>query len=335
MRLSGDWLHYTPENSPLPGALAWPIAFDSHNKAWICVSAKSGERLGLSAFDGHHWTHYPPGFAGLPDEPVYGMVVDVRDHVWLHYPFFAIYEFDGEQVVTHRPRPGGLPPLAAGVGATTVDMRGDIWLAWPSIGVFRFDGSTWHTYTCSNSGLTGDWVMALWVDSRGKVWFGAQTRERADIISYDGAEWTVHASFSMSRRRDQISVLAVDLEEQIWVGCLETWLWCFDGREWHQYTDRNSPLSSNTVYSLLVDGDNRKWIGTAGEIAVTDGHEWTCWGAFRPGTGQPPMPRDATAPGGPLANQPYVLMGSFVAEDRQGRKWMTTADGICVFVPSR
>jgi ligand-binding sensor domain-containing protein len=333
MRLSGQWLHYTLDNSPLPGVVAWPIAFDSGNRAWMCVSAKSGERLGLVVFDGLEWTHYPPAFGGLPDQPIYGMVVDLHDQVWLHYPFFGIYEFDGAQLVTHEISFKGMPPIVTGVNLTAVDLQGNVWFAWPSVGVFRFDGSTWETFTPSNCGLTSDWVMALSVDPRGRVWFGAQTSDRADIISFDGIEWTVRASLPVGRRRDQITALAVDPDGYIWVGWSETWLWCFDGAEWHQYSDRNTPLSCNTVYSLLVDDDNRKWIGTASEIAITDGHEWACWGAFVPDIGRAPMSRDATLPGGPLANQPYVLMGSFVAEDRKGRKWMTTVDGICVFVP--
>jgi hypothetical protein len=335
MELSGRWVHYTPDNSPLPGPGAWPIAFDSRNRAWMYVSGKSGERLGAALFDGYDWTHYPPGYGGLPDQPICGVVVDGHDHVWLHRPFFGIDEFDGEQVVTHRFGFTGMLPLVMGTNLQAADHQGNVWFAWPSVGVFRSDGSSWKTFTSSNCGLTSDWVMALSADSRGRVWFAVQSSDRADIISFDGVDWTVRASLPMSRRRHQITAVAVDLDEHIWVGCWATWLWRFDGTEWHQYTERNSSLSSNTVYSLLVDGDNRKWIGTPGEIAITDGREWACWGGFMPGTGQAPMSRDATLPGGALANEPYVLMGSLVAEDRLGRKWMSTVEGVCLFVPSQ
>ena len=333
MELSGHWLHYTPDNSPLPGVLAWPVAFDSKNRAWMCVSGKSSERLGVVLFDGHDWTHYPPGYGGLSDRPISGMVVDLGDHVWLHDPFFGIYEFDGEQVVGHGFGFKGLLPLVMGTNLSVADVEGSVWFAWPSVGVFRFNGSTWETFTSSNCGLTTDWVMALSADSRGRVWFAVQSSDRADIICFDGSDWIVRASLAVSRRRDQITALTVDLDGHIWIGWWRTWLWCFDGREWHEYTEHNSALSCNTVYSLLVDDDNRKWIGTPGEIAITDGHEWACWGAFVPGTGQAPMSRDATLPGGALASESYVLMGSFVAEDRQGCKWMSSVEGICVFVP--
>ncbi len=74
MKLSGTWLHYSPENSPLPGAGAWPIAFDSKNRAWMCVGGKSEEKLGIVVFDGQNWIHYLPGYAGIPDQPIFGMV---------------------------------------------------------------------------------------------------------------------------------------------------------------------------------------------------------------------------------------------------------------------
>jgi ligand-binding sensor domain-containing protein len=333
MELSGHWLHYTPNNSPLPGPGVSPMAFDSRNRAWMCVTGIPSERLGLVVFDGHDWTHYPPGYGGLPDQPIYGLVVDLHDQVWLHYPYFGIHQFDGERVVTHPMRFAGPVPVVSGANVTAVDQQGSVWFAWPSAGVLRFDGSAWQTFTAANCGLTSDWVMAISADSQGRMWFAAQGSDRADVISFDGSDWRVRASFPASRRRDQITAVAVDLEEHIWLGWWETWLWSFDGKEWHQYTERNSPLGCNTVYTLLVDDDNRKWIGTASEIAITDGHEWACWGAFVPDTGQAPMSRDETLPGGALAREPYVLMGSCVAEDRQGCRWIQTVEGVCVFVP--
>jgi hypothetical protein len=220
MELSGHWLHYTPDNSPLPGALAWPIAFDSRNRAWMCVSGKSGERLGLVVFDGHDWTHYPPGFGGLPDQPIYGMVVDLHDHVWLHVPFFGIYQFDGEQVETHRPRFGGPPPMVGGANVTAVDVQGNVWLAWPSVGVFRFDGSTWKTYTSSNCGLTSDWVMALSADSRGTVWFAAQTSERAECRLY----WRLDLEVREWQRRELGRPKPVNLLED-WAESVATYVY--------------------------------------------------------------------------------------------------------------
>jgi ligand-binding sensor domain-containing protein len=247
MELLGHWLQYAPRNSPLPGPGVLPPAFDSRNRAWMYVSGKSGERLGMVVSDGHDWTHYPPGYGGLPDQPICGMVVDGHDHLWLHRPFFGIDEHDGEQTVTHRFGFKGLLPLVMGANLQAADLQGNVWFAWPSVGVFRFDGSSWKTFTSSNCGLTGDWVMALSADSRGRVWFAVQSSDRADIISFDGTDWIVRASVAMRRRRDQITALTVDLDGHIWVGCWATWLWRFDGTEWHQYTEHNSSLSCNTV----------------------------------------------------------------------------------------
>ena len=242
MELSGHWLHYTPDNSPLPGPGVLPIAFDSKNRAWMCVSGKSSERLGVVLFDGEDWTHYPPGYGSVPDQSISGMVVDFRDHVWLHEPFTGIYEFDGQQVVTHMSAFTGLPPIVSGVNVTAADQQGNVWFVWPSVGVFRFDGATWETFTSSNCGLTSDWVMALSADSRGRVWFAVQSSDRADIICFDGSDWIVRASLAVSRRRDQITALTVDLDGHIWIGWWRTWLWCFDGREWHEEQDNENPL---------------------------------------------------------------------------------------------
>jgi ligand-binding sensor domain-containing protein len=334
MKLSGTWLHYSPENSPLPGPLAWPIAFDSKNRAWMCVTGKSQEELGIVVFDGQNWTHYPPGYIGIPDQPIFDMVVDLNDHVWLHSPFAGIYEFDGERLVIHQPWFTGLPPITCAANLSAVDLQGNVWFAWPSVGVFRFDGLNWETFNSANCGLTSNRVMAISTDQQGKLWLGVQSRDRAEIISFDGTEWVVRAVLPFHRRRDLITALAVDQNEHIWLGTCEAWLWSFDGSEWRHYTGRNSRLPANTVYSLVVDRANRIWAGTPGGIAIKDGKKWACWGAFVPNTTLEPMPREAADPGGPLAHQPYVFIGSFVAQDRQGRMWISAVDGMCVYVPS-
>jgi ligand-binding sensor domain-containing protein len=334
MKLSGAWLHYSPENSPLPGSGAWPIAFDSKNRAWMCVTGKSQEKLGIAVFDGQNWTHYPPGYIGLPDQPIFDMIVDLHDHVWLHSPFAGIYEFDGERVVIHQPSFTGPLPLVLTVNTSAVDLQGNVWFAWPSVGVFRFDGLNWEVFNSANCGLTSNWVMAISTDLRGRLWLGVQNRDRAEIISFDGSEWVVHADLPLNHKRNQIIALAVDQNEHIWLGCRQGGLWSFDGSEWHHYTSRHSCLPTYTVYSLVVDRANRIWVGTPGGVAIKDGKKWAHWGAFVPNTGLEPMPREAADPGGPLAHQPYVFIGSFVAQDRQGRMWITSVDGMCVYVPS-
>ena len=49
----------------------------------------------------------------------------------------------------------------------------------------------------------------------------------------------------------------------------------YEGNSWTTYTTDNSDLPSDLIYSIAVDKNNKKWIGTNSGVARFDGVTWT------------------------------------------------------------
>jgi ligand-binding sensor domain-containing protein len=49
---------------------------------------------------------------------------------------------------------------------------------------------------------------------------------------------------------------------------------CACGEEWRVYNQANSPLPGNHVYSIAIDGQQRKWFGTDSGVACLSGDAW-------------------------------------------------------------
>jgi len=78
----------------------------------------------------------------------------------------------------------------------------------------------------------------------------------------------------------RIGCIAEDLDSIIWVGTDSSGLFKFDGNEWIQYDTMNSPLIVNWIWTIEVDAQNNKWIGTVGfegGLAKFFGSEWRVW----------------------------------------------------------
>jgi sugar lactone lactonase YvrE len=73
------------------------------------------------------------------------------------------------------------------------------------------------------------------------------------------------------------------------------------------YGKWNSKLPSNRVYSIVIDGQGNKWIGTGNGLAKFDGVSWTVYNTSNSG-----LPSD------------WITA---IAIDAQGNKWIGTAGG--------
>ena len=53
--------------------------------------------------------------------------------------------------------------------AIAIDSQGNNWIGTLCCGLAKFDGSNWTVYNFSNSGLPGDYVRAIAIDSQGPI----------------------------------------------------------------------------------------------------------------------------------------------------------------------
>ena len=161
------------------------------------------------------------------------------------------------------------------------------YLAERPLSVRKTDG-TWKSFDLPCSSITN--VSQIVIDHRGYKWIMLYSKS-ASLVVYDDNgtidnetddRCVVISSSSSEIPSNSVSSLAVDLEGDIWVGTAEGPV-VFDGGGdiFHQTNPHrgsrikveqddvlNYLLGEETIYTIAVDGANRKWFGTNSGVFV-------------------------------------------------------------------
>jgi hypothetical protein len=191
---------------------------------------------------------------------------------------------------------------------TVLALAGD-W-AGTTAGIAHRDTRGW--VTVSESGAPIDWVTAIVVDTRGRLWCGTYGQ---GLFVRDGTTWRVYRQSESGLPGDWITALALDSQGELWIATLGGGLGHFDGQNWASFRPDNSPLPSPWLNCLVVDQRGALWIGTAdkGLASYYQGR----WQRYR------------AADSGLLSDEITALA---VAAD--GRLWIGAPEGVCVLTPA-
>jgi signal transduction histidine kinase/CheY-like chemotaxis protein/sugar lactone lactonase YvrE len=177
---------------------------------------------------------------------------------------------------TPRPRQftvaDGLPSNR--INGVAQDRAGYLWIA-TSDGLARFDGIGFRVWRIEQ-GLRDNYVWAVHVDDRDRVWIGTRS---AGLAMLDERR----RAFTWFDRRtpgvgsDEVWCVAGTRDGSVWFGSADAGLHrLHDGR-----VDRYVPVPGNArslpspnVRRLLVDRDGTLWIGTADGMARWTGHDF-------------------------------------------------------------
>ena len=124
-------------------------------------------------------------------------------------------------------------------------------------------------------------------------------------------EWIVYNTSNSGLINNHISVIVPDSYGNVYIGCLQS-LVKYDGYNWTVYTDSGLGNVLNGVFSLAIDSNNCKWIGTSsvGLLKFND----TSWTVYN------------TSNSGLPDNEVRSL-----AIDNNNIKWIGTENGLAKF----
>ena len=276
------------------------IIFDRDGDVWF------GTLHGAFRFDGRNWTHY--GLKeGFSDKEVTSALLDRNGNLWFGATD-GLYRFDGnawgkyvvsEDGVHHR-----------GVTSLAGDTSGVLWIG-TSIGLASFDGASWKYYPSLGEKWSENTITSLSLGPDGALWLGTQ----AGLFMLKGEEKKVYTMENNTLPDNRVVAVFTDSDGVVWVSTGDPWgetttklgLARFDGSEWK--TIRTRGVGGNSVNSILIDDDNKKWFAAtnAGSLSVFDGAAW----------------KQYTEADGIVSR--YV---NAVASDSSGRKWFTAYGGI-------
>jgi ligand-binding sensor domain-containing protein len=352
-RLYGHWTHFTSANSPLPeGAGTIDFAVDGQDRVWMSVTASrrapwkspwgsvgvtfESVRYGIFVTDGIDWSSYQLGERGLPDVDIQHLAAERTGRIWVYMFDIGFCRFDGHSTEVYRYGSPGLPEEEVGiVAALHVDAADNVWAASIGFGVYRFTDDRWEKVTSAKAGILGNFVKAICSDYEGRVCLAVEDVDHTRFVRSDQQQWELVCSVPVSgqKQEDEITCFAIDESERIWTGRRCGGLMSFQGGSWYQYTEKDCPLLYGEIRSITIDEIGNVWVGTGSGFAIFDGQAWHSWGVMYPSTSHGPISREALLAEPSTSEKPYVYIGSYMAIDSKGRKWVSTPTGIALFVP--
>lgn len=235
---------------------------------------------------------------GMMVDYAFTVSTDPAGTTWFGTNSGGLVRVEGDRVKTFHVPDGLADPW---VYHMAYQRDGTMWVAtWN--GVNRYDGTRFTTYGVQD-GLINRWVYAVGVDRDDSVWFGTE----GGLNRFDGTTWqawTHEDGLGASNTSDLSSSLHTG------VGALRT-----DERHHHNLTaldpEGRETYNENYIFSLLIDPDGVKWIGTwGGGVARFDGRHW----------------KNFTVEDGLAGNVVYAI-----AREPSGRLWFGTNHGLSTY----
>ena len=235
---------------------------------------------------------------GLANEYVFAIYVDSQGYKWFGTNAGGASRYKDGQWDVYFPMHG----LADyWIYAFVEQNNGPFWIGtWAGANSVDLATMEFKTYF---SELINEWVYALDIDSKDRVWFGTE----GGISMYDGDTWrewshkdglgaaNVKQLLPSSntglgtRSRHDLSVLEQgkqtynpsyvfslivdDRDDSVWAGTWGGGVGHYDGKSWTNYTSSDG-LAGNIVYSIAQDNNGMLWFGTNNGLSRYDGKSW-------------------------------------------------------------
>ena len=196
---------------------------------------------------------------GLLDNFVECVAVDDNDNIWFGtISGVSMYEQSSGNWISYTV--ANYPGMASNIiKEITVTANGEVWIG-TDFGASKYDGNSWITYNSTN-GLNNNQVKCISEDQNGGIWIGTNQ----GVSYYDGINWT---SFGFPDLHwSGVSGVAFDSQGDKWFGAPLGGLMHYDGTTFAPYDTSNGLLSQN-VTDILIDAQDKKWIGTGSGISV-------------------------------------------------------------------
>jgi ligand-binding sensor domain-containing protein len=234
------------------------MKFDWDNVLWA-----TSFYCGLLRFDGSRWTNFTPSNSKLPQAHLRCLSLDIRGRVWIGTYGNGIVQFDGRTWTTYD---------LVSRGAASNDVRsieagrsdGMVWIG-TTCGLVKFDASgRLSVFNSKNTPLPHDTINVIRFDNKGVLWVGTE----GAIASYDGRSWRVVRLPQGDGWWSDVTDIRFEPSGLIWVGTRGEGLLSYNGFGWTHFDYRTSPFPGDMVYTITIDKNQNKWIGSWNGMAI-------------------------------------------------------------------
>ena len=114
----------------------------------------------------------------------------------------------------------------------------------------------WIYYHPNNSGLPGNIVTEIIIDSTDAKWFATNN----GLARLRGNTWTVWNKTNSPLRYNYIVSIAKDKCNKLWVATQDSGLYKFDGVNWTEYYNTNVGFPLKALSRVRIDEENTVWV---------------------------------------------------------------------------
>ncbi len=255
----------------------WKLHVDRKQQLWAL------NFYGMSLYNGTSFEDYDP-IVGYDDVDVVSVLEDTEGNRWLGSTNMGLFQLR-ESVITMIDRDQGLQTEQMLSLTRTPDGR--FLFATNCGGVYEWkNGRGWPL--AANQFLTNQCVWSVFVDSKGRHWFGSRTLYRMDVLGEPGVELKPDTGFPYT----EVNAITEDRSGTLWFGTMMG-VMRYDGTEYRAFPTADARI-------LYEDRSGRMWVGTTQGVTRIAGNELT----------------DI-----PIDPQPYVRA---IHEDTDGVMWFGT-----------
>jgi signal transduction histidine kinase/ligand-binding sensor domain-containing protein len=256
----------------------WKLHVDQNQQLWAL------NFYGMSLYNGTSFEDYDPKI-GIDDVVIVTVFSDLEGNRWLGSTSMGLFQLR-ESVISMIDRDQGLETEQMLSMSRTPDGR--VLFATNCGGVYEWKNGRAVPFS-ANRFITNQCVWSVFVDSKGRHWFGSRTLYRMDAPDKPGVELSPSdGAFPFAN----VNAITEDRSGNIWFGSMGGVV-RYDGTNYHAF-----PTSDSRV--LYEDRAGRMWIGTTDGVMRIEGDVITTMD---------------------LETQPYVRA---IHEDADGVMWFGT-----------
>jgi ligand-binding sensor domain-containing protein len=219
-----------------------------------------------------HWNNgeyeiITTNITGLTNDNIKDINIDVFGNVWVAAYNFHVVKYDGISWTIHH---GEVPSTDIDeIYSMDSDSQGNIWIA-SNKGIVKYNGEEWVYYNRYNSPLLTNDISSLVIDNEDNIWAGTYY----GLYKFDGFNWTLY-NVESGAPGNNINDVKLDNYQNIWVSTYYNGIGRFDGNTWIVYNSFNTPMTENSIYSLVIDSNNVVYsISTSNKLYIFNGIDW-------------------------------------------------------------
>lgn len=254
-----SWTMYTTANSGLPDDNIVCVGIDKNNVAWI--GTNNG---GLARFDGTTWTVWNTSNSSLPSDEVKCIAFDTLGNKWIGTAN-GLAKFNDTTFTVWNLTNSSM--FLVVIHAIAIDKNNVKYISSLNNGLYYYNDTTFIHYTVSNSYLQDNFVYAIALDSSQTRWYGTAGKglmaQHTDSVTW---EWY----YPLNTPADSawtVNCIVIDSMQRKYQGSELTGVVRYDGVNWDYWKTNNSPIPSNNVKALAMEGNSILWIGTPNGLA--------------------------------------------------------------------